>query len=452
MSKRPSSTFNDPGYFYNQRRLLVIFTVGSLALVAGILAMIWADFDRDWKHEQRAARVWEAERAAVEGFVLETQAQDTQRDLERRRETAVAEVESRHAELKELRAKINRARGQFRLADMAYKTQKQFTGQADYEVSEAATTGDLESWRKRLMRERDEEMRLRDASQLASQELDRLLAEEKRLQADLDAVVAAERADDRLKRLQLIRNTIEKKKSYTPLREIPLLDFLAPPVKVEQIVLDNLVDNYEFSRPKKVDRCATCHVGANRVGFETDLWPVEVLDLPPGAERVEKFERGLYLFVRRIVESWVPRVGASEAYRDAKERLRELQVHHETLGILFQDYDPESGAIGLDEKGNKIPRRWIRGEDDRWVQSEKGHPIADYYLAVLEEMRGHWRAHPHMESMVGDSSPHPYETVGCTVCHQGPPQEIPLRLPGQTNLAHTFVGGCDVDEPDLGFE
>ena len=75
-------------------------------------------------------------------------------------------------------------------------------------------------------------------------------------------------------------------------------------------MLDNLVDNYEFATPKKVDRCATCHVGINRVGFEPDLWPVEILDTPGGPGKTAKFERGLYLFTRRVVDTWVPRVGA----------------------------------------------------------------------------------------------------------------------------------------------
>ena len=83
MSKRPSSTYNDPGYFYDQRRLLKIFLFGSLALVAGILAMIWADFDRPWKEEQRDHREWEASRMALEDWILKTQTQNLRRKLAR---------------------------------------------------------------------------------------------------------------------------------------------------------------------------------------------------------------------------------------------------------------------------------------------------------------------------------------------------------------------------------
>jgi len=48
MSKRPSSSFNDPGYFYSQRKLLKIFAITSGVLVLGMILMIWQDFDRAW--------------------------------------------------------------------------------------------------------------------------------------------------------------------------------------------------------------------------------------------------------------------------------------------------------------------------------------------------------------------------------------------------------------------
>jgi len=78
-----------------------------------------------------------------------------------------------------------------------------------------------------------------------------------------------------VKRLDIVQGNIQKKRAYSPLREIPLLDFLAAPVSVKQIVLKDLVDNYEFSTPKKVDRCATCHILSTELGYDAERWPVE---------------------------------------------------------------------------------------------------------------------------------------------------------------------------------
>ncbi|MHC4819199.1 MAG: hypothetical protein ACYTF8_14220, partial [Planctomycetota bacterium] len=71
MSKRPSSIFNDPGYFYSPRLLIRLFTVSSALLVIGILWWIWSDFDRPWKDEQRAEMRWEAHKLSLERFLLE---------------------------------------------------------------------------------------------------------------------------------------------------------------------------------------------------------------------------------------------------------------------------------------------------------------------------------------------------------------------------------------------
>ena len=71
MTKRPSSIYTDPGYFYNRKLPLRLFTFSSLAFVVGITWWIWVDFDRAWKEDQRDELRWEAGRFAVERFVLE---------------------------------------------------------------------------------------------------------------------------------------------------------------------------------------------------------------------------------------------------------------------------------------------------------------------------------------------------------------------------------------------
>ena len=102
MTKRPSSTYNDPGFLYNQRRLMKMFFFATLALVAGILAMIWADFDRPWKHQQRDHREWEASRMALEDWILRVQTQKLRRQLARERRKAAEIVAQRKKELSEV--------------------------------------------------------------------------------------------------------------------------------------------------------------------------------------------------------------------------------------------------------------------------------------------------------------------------------------------------------------
>jgi cytochrome c551/c552 len=52
-------------------------------------------------------------------------------------------------------------------------------------------------------------------------------------------------------------------------RNLPVLDLAAPPVKIQQITLPELTINYNFKDVPRFDRCMTCHLGIDRVGYDT---------------------------------------------------------------------------------------------------------------------------------------------------------------------------------------
>ena len=78
--------------------------------------------------------------------------------------------------------------------------------------------------------------------------------------ADLRAAADA-RASDKLRGLELLYD----KNQW---RNWPFLDFISPSIKVRQVVVDEIHDNWNFDTNVKVDRCITCHlgVGSGRVG------------------------------------------------------------------------------------------------------------------------------------------------------------------------------------------
>ena len=49
MSTRPSAVNNDPGYFYDPRKSMVLFALVGAAFMASLVWMILADWDRPWK-------------------------------------------------------------------------------------------------------------------------------------------------------------------------------------------------------------------------------------------------------------------------------------------------------------------------------------------------------------------------------------------------------------------
>jgi len=408
VSKRPSSIFNDPGYFYSPRLLIRLFTLSSAALMIGILWWIWMDFDRPWKDEQRSEMRWEAHKLAVERFILEELTKSDRKRFAKQRAKARKKIAARQDEMARLDELIDAAQGAFYGSDMEYKEQKQYTSEAEYWVHEAPSKEKSRDWERTRKKEKDTEDRLRDVRQLANNDLRALLRQRKAFEQELDLIVAEERKDTRLNRLAIVRANIEKKKGFHPAREIPLLDFLAPPTKVEQIVLDDLVDNYEFASPKKVDRCGTCHIGSMRIGFEATTWPDGWRNNP------SVFEPAVYRFVFDLLESVTPKVEATSRYAYEEGLQRKVRIHHDTLGLLFADYDEESGEIETKLVKKKIRKTW------RTYKTSRGElTIADMFESVLAKMEGQWRTHSHFDDMVGANSPHPYERFGCSICHQG---------------------------------
>src|ERR1051326_3316083 len=66
------------------------------------------------------------------------------------------------------------------------------------------------------------------------------------------------------KRLSVIGPSVVK--DY--FRNAPLLDFMAPTIKIQQIILPNVVDAVNFIRVPKMDRCQTCHLAIDKAGYE----------------------------------------------------------------------------------------------------------------------------------------------------------------------------------------
>ena len=101
MSKRPASIWNDPGYFYNRKRLGRIFAVSSGLLLLGLAWIVWVDFDRDWKEVQRKQMKWEAKKLALEGALLEARVSERRAELDSAREKALKELEAEEGGLDE---------------------------------------------------------------------------------------------------------------------------------------------------------------------------------------------------------------------------------------------------------------------------------------------------------------------------------------------------------------
>ncbi len=260
------------GHAYNVDFLNVVFAASSLFLFLSVVWMVWDDFDRDWKNTQRQfarleyqvtqASLQQAGRVVDKSKLTQLQAQEA---------AAQKNVQANQKKVDDLQAKLKDADNQLFRATTDFQTMKATYDQDRYDF-EAARANGLSSSAKKGEVAAEEAKRL-DALNLAREkaEADKANIQNQLGQYTGQIATVGKQIDEinaeqtRLrKRLDVIAPSAVK--DY--FRNAPLLDFLAPTLKVQQVILPNVVDDVNFIRVPKMDRCQTCHLAIDKKGYE----------------------------------------------------------------------------------------------------------------------------------------------------------------------------------------
>ena len=447
----------------NLKILHVVFAVAALLLLLSTVLMLTADHNRPWKQYARgfrnletwsaAARVQEQEstsyaaRAAeleaalaearravldpaatarfletVKSVPADAQAADLAAvDLDRLRSQADAEqrLVDRGDLLARLRDIVKRCK--FREDQLAgglkLRKAELDKNRADYEL--AVTDG--------LPADRQAELlALADAkrAEVTAATLDFQTANthRKSLEAQLAGLTAGEDAaakavaDHRAKLAQL-QKTLDQRRPNAgkAVLELPVLDAFNGPLRVDQIWLPELTLNNNFRNVARFDRCTTCHRGMDKT--------------VPGAPTEPAYCEA------RTIELALPtpavRPGATTIEGDGNDQLEAIYgLRLAPVGLFSADdptvsvVRPESpaaqagvqvGDVIDDIDGGRTLARNVAVaalvETPRW-----GSPLA---VKVRRGVPQPYASHPRLDLFVGDSSPHPMKTFGCTICHQG---------------------------------
>src|SRR5437867_450418 len=259
------------GHAYNVDFLNVVFAASSLFLFLSVIWMVWDDYDRDWKSTQRRfgqlemqvtqANLQQAGRSVDRSKLTQLQAQEA---------AARKNVETNQKKVDELQNKLKDADNRLYRATTDYQAMKATYDQDRYDFEATRVAGSTSAARKGQI-VGDEERRLTELN-LAKEKAEADKAELQRQLGQYTGQVAAvqKQIDDltaeqtRLgKRLEVIAPSV---KDY--FRNAPLLDFMAPTFKVQQVILPNVVDDVNFIRVPKMDRCQTCHLAIDKKGYE----------------------------------------------------------------------------------------------------------------------------------------------------------------------------------------
>src|SRR5713101_4740492 len=262
------------GHAYNVDLLNVVFAASSLFLFLSVIWMVWDDFDREWKKTQRRFSQLETQ---VTQLSLQQAGSAVDRSklaqLQAQEAAARKNVEANQKKVDELQAKLKEVENKLFRATTALNTMKATYDQDryDFEATRAADPKSSSAAKKQKIAD-DEAKQL----EVLNLEMEKVLAEKAGVQKELGQYTGqvgsvGKQIDDinaeqnRLrKRLDVIAPSLVK--DY--FRNAPLLDFMAPTLKVQQIILPNVVDDVNFIRVPKMDRCQTCHLAIDKKGYE----------------------------------------------------------------------------------------------------------------------------------------------------------------------------------------
>src|SRR5918994_4066349 len=260
------------GHAYNVDFLNVVFAASSIFLFLSVIWMVWDDYDREGKNTQRQF-------VELERQVVQTNLEQAARDVDQTKLNAMqaslaaaqknlaanqAKVDELRAQMAEIDARLARESQDFQFSKATYDQDRY-----DYEAARAAGASNAEARGEavKALQERTNELQLQVEQTTAErnaiqQQLDQLTGEVGKFQGEITTL---ETEQTRLRtRLRVLEPSVLK----TYFRDAPLLDFMAPTLRVQQVILPNVVDDVNFVRVAKMDRCQTCHLAIDRPGYE----------------------------------------------------------------------------------------------------------------------------------------------------------------------------------------
>jgi cytochrome c2/predicted nucleic acid-binding Zn-ribbon protein len=265
-----------PDRHYNFGRMNMVFALSSLGLLAVTLWMVVADYAQPWKRYQSEFRSLERQKLLSEMKAEHAKINQTEL-VSLRSEIKAAEkgLASHRDRIAKLEDEIKDLNGQVYNTESAWRGAKARADARRFEYDDALQAGDKD----RIAAAKEEADKARRELDEAKAESDRASDKRAAKQAELaelrKSVTAAE------EKLKALRSGVEgletraaglKKNIDYFLLNAPLMDFLKPTLKIEQAILPGLNHNINFTEINRVDRCMTCHVAANRPGFDGPEW------------------------------------------------------------------------------------------------------------------------------------------------------------------------------------
>jgi hypothetical protein len=375
--------------YRNQKALHLVFAVSSVAMLATTVWMFWDDYNRPFKHEQRAFR--EVEEELAKRAILAAAPTDPQRQAVVNAEKGVAHA---RAVVKDIRAQADAEVS--RLAADQVKAERSFADvKATYDSVmsffkievEHSSPGSPEA--KKYQAEMDQTRArmdsLRQDIETRQVEIDRVNRKKYKVKVEGEEIeYTPDEAEARLARSEdahkkqteafdrFVKLAVLKQGGFAyRFRQLPVIDAFASPVKIQQYTLDELPIDYSFKFVTRYDRCTTCHLGMEKPTY--DKATLAKLAADPSAD--------------------------AELQADLKNAQTTIAERNQVIA----DYNKQ---VAAKDRKDPLP-----------LSAKDLQPAA--VTSLTQARINQFAAHPRLDLFVDANSPHPAEKFGCSACHGG---------------------------------
>ena len=265
------------GHAYNVDFLNVVFAASSIFLLLSVIWMVWDDYSREWKNVQRRfvnleiqvtqAGLEKAQRGVDQNKLvpLQTALTAAEKNVTANRQ----KVDEMEAQLEAVEARLYREAQAAQFAKATYDHDRY-----GFESARAAGSASAAALGEAVV---GLEKQVADLNLVVEKTTAERSALQKQLGEFTGALAAVQKQMDELhgeetrlqKRLAVLQPSVLK--DY--FRDAPLLDFMAPTIRIQQILLPNILDDVNFTKVAKMDRCTTCHLAIDRADPLYEKYP-----------------------------------------------------------------------------------------------------------------------------------------------------------------------------------
>ena len=260
---------NDERY-WNIKLLNKWFAISSIVFMACFVWLFIDDNDDEFKEYQRAFRKMEIAVAKNKLTYEIDLVKDEKLIYDQKVADAVQTYDSKKNELSYLKLQLDTAKADFYEANMDYLGLKASADAEKYNYEVAKLHNEtnylkIESAYFQLLDDLDKLKLKKEDRELSvigiENKIKNLGKEKEQAYSELNKVLKEVNILDR-KLNKLDRNKMDfANKVGDVIRDLPIIDFLSPYYKVDQVVLPDIKYNVNFAQVPVVDRCTSCHLG-----------------------------------------------------------------------------------------------------------------------------------------------------------------------------------------------